>query len=185
MTEEKMIKRIKKRKEDALEFFIENYAGLMKSVIKKTLWQYPDDWEGVLNEAVFAVWENMTSYQPEKSSFKNWCASIARYRSIDFLRREKREQASASSSIIELASVRTPLQAPDSEKPEVEAILKRLSPEDEAIFREIFIEEKSYESCAAARGVSTASLYNRVSRGRKKLKKEMRGEGGNEIRKSL
>jgi RNA polymerase sigma-70 factor (ECF subfamily) len=34
-----------------------------------------------------AVWDNIDTFCPEKNSFKNWVAAIAKYKSIDYKRR--------------------------------------------------------------------------------------------------
>ena len=40
-----------------------------------------------MNDVLMAIWDNIQYYDPDKSSFQNWIAGIARYKSVDYLRR--------------------------------------------------------------------------------------------------
>ena len=78
MREEKIIKGIKKRNEKALKIFIDTYGPVMKASIYKVLTFNENIRMEVLNDSVLAVWDNIESFDPKRSSFKNWCAGIAR-----------------------------------------------------------------------------------------------------------
>ncbi len=40
-----------------------------------------------MNDCLLAIWENIHSYDPKRSSFKNWIGGIAKYKSIDYTRK--------------------------------------------------------------------------------------------------
>lgn len=165
MKEEDCIQKIKKGQEDGLTYFIDHYAGLMKSVISKTLWKYPYLQDEVLNDSILAVWENISSYDSNLSSFKNWCASVARYQSIDALRKERRHD---SLELDEKLSTSQHLE----DNIILEEILSTLPEKDAKLFRNIFIEGYSYEETAKKNRLSLSALYSRISRGRQYLRKE-------------
>ena len=71
MNEKEIIRGLKRKDERILSAFIEEYAGLMKNVISDRLKVFPNIREEVLNDSIFAVWENINSYNEKKSSFKN------------------------------------------------------------------------------------------------------------------
>ncbi len=170
MKEKELITSLKNKDEKALADLIENYSGILKSVIKRVLQSFPDLWDECLNETLMAVWQNIDSYDCNRSSFKNWCASVARYKAIDTLRREVRhnnreeirDENSYTGNEFDLVLVKE--------------IFKYLSPEDRKLFEAIFIEGYTYDEMAQKLGVSKDALYSRVKRSRRKIEKEF-GEG--------
>lgn len=170
MKEKELITSLKNKDEKALADLIENYSGILKSVIKRVLQSFPDLWDECLNETLMAVWQNIDSYDCNRSSFKNWCASVARYKAIDTLRREVRhnnreeirDENSYTGNEFDLVLLKE--------------IFKYLSPEDRKLFEAIFIEGYTYDEMAQKLGVSKDALYSRVKRSRRKIEKEF-GEG--------
>ena len=59
---------------------------------------------------------------------------------------------------------------------ETDEILKVLDEKDREIFRKLFIEGYSYDDLAKIYNLSKPALYNRVARGKKKIRKEIRDE---------
>lgn len=170
MKEKKLINSLKNKDEKALADLIENYSGILKSVIKRVLQSFPDLWDECLNETLMAVWQNIDSYDCKRSSFKNWCASVARYKAIDTLRREvrhnNREEIRDENSYT----------GNEFDRVLLKEIFKYLSPEDRKLFEAIFIEGYTYDEMAQKLGVSKDALYSRVKRSRRKIEKEF-GEG--------
>lgn len=170
MKEKKLITFLKNKDEKALAYLIENYSGILKSVIKRVLQSFPDLWDECLNETLMAVWQNIDSYDCNRSSFKNWCASVARYKAIDTLRREirhnNREEIRDENSYT----------GNEFDRVLLKEIFQYLSPEDRKLFEAIFIEGYTYDEMAQKLGVSKDALYSRVKRSRRKIEKEF-GEG--------
>lgn len=166
MDEKKLIRLISKKNEDGLVYFIKNYGGLLKSVISKTLYKYPNLVEEVLNDSLLSIWNNISYYDSNKSSFKNWCASVARYRAIDALRIEVKHES------IDLDQAEDLAYDGDFDKLLVKDILASLSNEDQRLFIDLFVEGKSYEEVSKDLSTTKNALYSRVKRARHKLKKE-------------
>ena len=162
MNENKIIKGIKKKDEKALKIFIDTYGPVMKASIYKVLTFNENLRMEVLNDSILAVWDNIESFDIKKSSFKNWCAGVARYKAIDALRKEIRHK---SVDIDEVSNHRAS-----------EEILKVLDEKDREIFKKLFIEGYSYDDLSKIYDLSKASLYNRVSRSKKILRKEIENE---------
>ncbi len=173
MNELTLINKIKHRDEEGLYEFIDRYGGIMKSVVAKILWQYPHLWDDAMNDAMLCIWENINSFDPSRSSFKNWCATVSKYRAIDILRVESRHKTESLEdlNVFDDSSIDGNL--------EVEEVLNALPPRDAEIFRSIFIEGNDYETTGEKLGMKTNTVYSRVSRGRKLLKKR-RGDILNE-----
>ncbi len=53
---------------------------------------------------------------------------------------------------------------------EVDVLLNNLKKEDKELFISYYIEDKETEDIAREKGIKKSSIYNRLSRGRKKLK---------------
>lgn len=171
MNEKKIIKGIKKKDEKALKIFIDTYGPVMKASIYKVLTFSENLRMEVLNDSILAVWDNIDSFDPARSSFKNWCAGIARYKSIDALRKEVRHNS------VDLDEVEGYLANEDEISiDQTDEILKVLDKKDQEIFRKLFIEGYSYDDLSKVYDISKAGLYNRVARGKKKIKKELQNE---------
>ncbi len=55
---------------------------------------------------------------------------------------------------------------------EVDQMLSCLKESDQLLFRQLFVEELTVDEVANRQGISRAAVYNRVSRGRKQLRKQ-------------
>ena len=171
MNEKKIIQGIKSRDEKSLRAFIDSYGPVMKASIYKVLTFNENVRMEVLNDSVLAVWDNIDSFDPARSSFKNWCAGVARYKAIDALRKEIRHKS------VDLDEVSPYLSTDDDISiDETEEILKVLDEKDREIFRKLFLEGYSYDDLAKVYDISKAGLYNRVARGKKKIKEEIQNE---------
>ncbi|MGF7186815.1 DNA-directed RNA polymerase specialized sigma24 family protein [Desulfitispora alkaliphila] len=78
-------------------YVIDNYGGLIKSIVGKHLYNLQHLHEECLDDVLLAVWDNIDSFYPEKNSFKNWVAAIAKYKSIDYKRKYLKHPISCSS----------------------------------------------------------------------------------------
>lgn len=58
---------------------------------------------------------------------------------------------------------------------EMEKILSSLPEDTREIFKQLFFEEKDLDELAESTGFSKPVLYNRISRGRKRLRKVLGG----------
>ena len=85
--EDNFISLIKKRREEGIRYVMEEYGGLLQSIVKKRLYGMPDKVEECMNDIFFGIWNNIGSFDPKRSSFKSWAAGVARFQAIDYLRR--------------------------------------------------------------------------------------------------
>ena len=81
---------IKNRNEKALCYIIEKYGGLVRSIIDKHLYLLKEEQEECFDDVFLNVWEHIDSFSERQNSFTNWIAGIARYKSIDYLRRYRK-----------------------------------------------------------------------------------------------
>lgn len=173
INEENFISQAKKKNERALDYIIEQYGWVIKTVIQKQLYHLPDYQSECMNDVLLGIWNHMDCFEPEKSSFKNWIAGIARYKAIDYKRKYLRilekeilEEAEVpSEDLVQQALLENEISE------EVQKILSCLSEEDQNIFKRLFLEEASLEDISKETGLKKDTLYNRISRGKRKIRK--------------
>jgi len=182
--DEWIIRTIKKRNEQGLEELIHKYGGLLKSIIQKQLYALPGHQDECLNDVFLAVWNNIEQYDVSKSSFKNWIAVIAKYRSINTLKKYRNELKTVGweeSLETEYVHNDKPL-SQEFWKIKLEELLAPLDEKDRSLFKDIFESQDSTDVIAEKHELSRGALYSRFSRGKSKLRRHFkkRGESNNE-----
>ena len=179
-----IIKMIQKRNEQGLEELINKYGGLLKSIIKKQLYALPGHQEECLNDVFLAVWNNIEQYDATKSSFKNWVAVIAKYRSINTLKKYMNDLKTVGwEEHLETQHVHNdkPLSG-ELWEIQLEELLAPLNEKDRSLFKDIFESKDSTDVIAEKHDLSRGALYSRFSRGKLKIRRHFkkRGESNNE-----
>ena len=173
ITENNFIARLRRRDERALSYVAEHYGGLMYTVVRKQLMNLPDMQEECVNDVLLAIWQHIDRYDESRSSFQNWIAAICRYKAIDCRRRwlsKIQEQPLEDASWIEDARSRADFLEQEIFE-ETEQMLSCLKEEDRMLFRQLFLEGVPVDEMAQQFGISRSNLYNRVSRGRKQIRR--------------
>ena len=57
---------IRKRKEEGILYVIETYGGLLKSIVRKRLFTWPDRVDECMNDIFLGIWQNIESFNPDK-----------------------------------------------------------------------------------------------------------------------
>lgn len=168
-----ILRYLNQHNDKGIELIINCYGGLLKSVIHKHLYSLQAYQGECMNDTLLAIWNNWEKFDPEKSSFKNWICAIARYRAINYLKKYALElehiEFDKISSFIK-SKEEFPLQQ-ELWAIELKDLLAPLSPRDQQIFTELFYEEQSIDEVAQKHNLSKDNLYQRVSRGRKKIRR--------------
>lgn len=83
------IKILKKHKEDALEYVVEQYLPIVKMIVVKSLQSQnnPGLMEECINDVFLAVWHNIDQFEGEPEDFRKWIAVIAKYKATDAFRK--------------------------------------------------------------------------------------------------
>ena len=177
---------LREKDERALDFVIDEYGGLIMSVIRRLLGGFPEEQEECFNDVLMKIWEHSEDYNEELCEFRGWAAAIARYQSIDRLRRIKRDnersvlqdfdEMSESLSKDEEAFRRIEETIDD----EIGSMIECLSPDDREIFRRLYVEGESAKEVGEKLDISESNVYSRASRGRKKLRLFLKDRRENE-----
>lgn len=178
--EKNYIQQLQLHNEKALMYVIDKYGGLLMAVIRKHLFSLPEKQEECFDDVLLKIWQNIADFDENKNSFKNWAAAIARYRSVDYLRQYQRELATVNieDTVIvqedrELAGM---IENEISE--EMERMLAALKPSDRELFLKLYVEEKTIEQVSEETGMKREIIYNRLSRGKHKIRRQFHAERG-------
>ncbi len=168
---------LKRQREEGICYVIETYGGLLRSIVKKRLFTWPDQVDECMNDIFLGIWRNIDSFDESKGSFAGWAAGVARLEAIDTLRRLQRQPRSLSLEEMEGEVSREEglLELAEQElSKETEEILGYLSPRDQELFRRIFLEEEEPEAVGKALGISRDNVYVRIFRGKERIRKKCR-----------
>lgn len=183
--EDNFVKEIKNKNEDALEYVMDEYGGLLKSIIKRMLCHLPQLQEECLSDTFLRIWIHIEQFDPKRSSFKNWAAGIARYRAIDYIRkyvvRTKELNWDQITVPTEDARLRQVLESEAQEA--LEELLKPLNKKDRELFMMIYGQRLSAQDAAKKMNMKTSAVYNHLTRGRCKLRKTIESAKADESKR--
>lgn len=173
MEDKLIIKYIKRKNERGLEMLVDNYGGFITAVIRRYLFQGNNHEEECMDDVLLAIWNNIDKFHPDKNSFKNWIGSVTKYKVIDynrkFVRSPKEEITEELSHFVDENFVEDNLLQRELRE-ELETLLSNLKPQDKELFISYYLEEMKVEAISEETGLKTQTIYNRLSRGRAKLK---------------
>ncbi|EEV38676.2 sigma-70 family RNA polymerase sigma factor [Enterococcus casseliflavus EC20] len=175
MQDEEIIERIKKKDYAGLEELLAVYGDSMLRTIHSVLSQPHEvsERQDVANEVFYEVWQKIAAYQPERSRLITWLLLISRSRAIDHKRKlNKRSLEEKPVDDQELAIEESPLT-----KETFLGFIENLEALDQRIFLLYYFYQESPETIAEQTDLNVSAIYNRLSRGRKRLKERMTIDG--------
>lgn len=178
--EKNYIKQLRLHNEKALAYVIDEYGGLIMSVIRKHLFYLPEKQEECFDDVLLKIWQNIESFDENKSTFRNWAAAVAKYQAIDYLRSYRKELQTVNIEDAVIVQEDHALAGMIEKEidSEVEKMLECLKPQDREFFYKLYVEEKSMKQISCETGIKQEVIYNRLSRGRKKLRRNILEERG-------
>lgn len=164
------IRRLKKQKEDALEYAVEQYYPLVKGVVLKSLklLNNPGLVEECINDVFLAVWQYVAQFEGEAEDFRKWIAVIAKYKATDAFRKAIKTKE------IQMDEILVAMQESDYANLEKEEqfldYLSSLNEVDRQIFVMKYYLSMKNEEIAEHLHLSKQAVENRLYRGKQKLK---------------
>ncbi|WP_274596489.1 sigma-70 family RNA polymerase sigma factor [Priestia megaterium] len=145
---------------------MDQYGGLITAIVRKHLGTLKGYEEECVNDVLLAVWHHIHRFDSEKNTFKNWVAAVAKYKAIDYQRKyiKTQHEALGEAEFGETSGVHN-VQGDD-----VEELLGHLNEGDRELFKAYYLQEIELKQIAKKQQTTISNLYNRLSRGRKKLK---------------
>lgn len=143
--EKNYIKQLRLHNEKALAYVIDEYGGLIMSVIRKHLFYLPEKQEECFDDVLLKIWQNIESFDENKSTFRNWAAAVAKYQAIDYLRSYRKELQTVNIEDAVIVQEDHALAGMIEKEidSEVEKMLECLKPQDRELFYKLYVEEKS------------------------------------------
>jgi len=169
---ENFIEQMINKNEKALEYVINEYGWLVKSIIKKHLYNLQNLHEECINDVLLAVWNNIKHYSKSKNSFQNWLGAITKYKCIDYKRKYLKILEQKNIDLLDIESkenIETDVLKNELSE-ELESLISNLNNKDRELFMKIYVEEKKINEISKEMNMKRSIIYNRLSRARKKLK---------------
>ena len=173
-TERNFISRLKKQKEDALEYIMNHYGGLVHGISYQILGHVSQQAvDECVNDILLLIWQRAHQFDGDTQDFKKWVGMITKYKAIDYYRalEKQKTREQYNEQIISEQSI-PDLQAAFLQKEQRNELLVAISALPE-IDRDIFIMKYFLNipsnDIAEALQLSVTAIDNRLSRGRKKL----------------
>lgn len=165
-----IIKYIKKKNEKGLELLLENYGGLIKAIVQNHLKDMSFYNDECMDDILLSVWNNINSFDG-RGSFKSWVCVISKFKAIDYKRKYFKLNSLEDVDSLDIADKSNLLDdiIYKEFKEEVHSLLNNLKETDKSIFVKYYLEDKKIEEVAVEMDMNKGKIYNRLSRGRKKL----------------
>lgn len=176
ITEQNYLKYLRRGKEEALIFVMQRYGGLVKSVVHRHIHNLSACEDDCINDVFYAVWTHISNYQEEKNPFANWIAGIARLKALDYVREHtsRLEEIYLEEPVLQNLSDDKDnfVELEQEVSKELEQMLSCLKEKDRELFYRLYVEEETMDEIADQMQTDKAVLYNRLSRGKKKLRRK-------------
>lgn len=181
INEENFIIQLRRKNEKALDYVIDNYGWIIKSIVKKHLYNLQSVQDECINDVLIGIWNNIDTFDENKSEFKNWVAGIAKFKSIDYKRKYLKGLEYENIDDLNISVSESTYEILENELSlEVEEMLNCLNEKDRDLFYKLYVEEIEVNKISEETGMKRDAIYNRVSRAKKKIRdifkfKESRG----------
>ena len=175
MTEEQLIKALRRGDPSALEELLDRYTPYVSSVIARILRGRQADVEELTADVFLAAWDNRDKLRP--GQVRGYLGAIARNRAFNLLRAQ-RESLPLEDDVLMLET-----DGPEKEldKKETARVVDRALSRLERPQRELFVRHYYYgqtvREAALAMGLNLSTAKTWLRRGRETLKTELRKEG--------
>ena len=172
IVEENFICEIKKGNEKALDYVIDNYGWIIKSIVQKHLYSLQSSQDECINDILLGIWTNIDKFDVERSEFKNWLAGIAKYKSIDYKRKYLKHLEYDNIDDLNISvedSIHDEITANELNE-ETQELLNCLKKQDRDLFLKLYVEELEIDNITKETGMKRDVIYNRISRGKNKIK---------------
>lgn len=156
----------------AYALFLRELAALLRSFLRKRLSSMPDDVEDLVQEVLIAVHNQRHTYDSAQP-VTAWAHAIAKYKLIDFFRRNSRRGEHVDIDDVEDFLATSDHDAHDAKR-DVTALLAELPPKQRAAIEWVKIEGLSIAEASKRTGQSESLVKVNIHRGLKALAARMR-----------
>jgi RNA polymerase sigma-70 factor, ECF subfamily len=172
ITEDNFINQLKMKNEKALNYVLDQYGWIIKSTVKKHLYNLQTSQDECINDILMALWYNIDSFDETRGHFKNWLAGVAKFKCLDYKRKYLKDFFYENIDDLDISvedTVNDEIIKNDLDE-ELEDMLGCLKDDDKDLFIKLYVEEKDINNISNQTGLKREVIYNRVSRGKRKIR---------------
>ena len=178
ITSDNFIKHFKRGKENALEYVVDTYIGIVKAVVYNNfkINKDPQFIEECISDTFLGAFENARQFKGDAEDFRKWLCTIAKYKAID--RQRKLSRVPKTTEINEQDHVVKSAEEEYLTKEsslELLKVMSQLEQIDRDIFTMKYFLNMPHQEIAKQLGLSKAAVDNRIYRGKKKLQEYRTG----------
>jgi RNA polymerase sigma-70 factor (ECF subfamily) len=166
-----LMRRVAARDQQALRMLYEAYGQSVYSLAYRIL-RNSTLAEEVTQDTFLKVWQQTSSWDPEKGKLKSWLLKIAQFSAIDRLRKERRQPSLHPESIEETyeALLTSQTGLPWQEGSTLQLVVAQLPPEQAALIELAFFQGLSHSEIASATHLPLGTVKTRLRTGLHRLR---------------
>lgn len=176
MDEKRALHLLRKKDQTGLQWMIDHFTPYVAAVIGRIAGAYASssDVEELVSDVFVALWQQTGRVQPGK--LRQWLASVARHKALDFLRRKKIEFPLEEDTLPWEFDLDTKIQQEELYGAVRQAVCSLGEPDKEIFLRHYYYLQPVKE-IAEKTGIKESTVKSRLRRGRQALKQKLI-EGG-------
>lgn len=175
MDDKEIIEGILKKDTAALKQLINKYGSLIYNVAASILNQSHEkqDIDECVDDILLCLWNYVDSFSMERGNFKVWLIAVAKHKALNYKKKLRKaldnvdidDQQIHSDDDLESEYINK------DKKKQILSLLNNLNKTDKEVFVRKYLKDEGAEEIATKMKLTPMAVYNRLSRGRKKLKK--------------
>lgn len=170
MEDREIKKALGERNEEKIKIIISQYGPLVNYIVHGYLKDLPQWEEDCSSEVFIDAWRHIDSFHPEMGSFKNWLGAIAKFKSIDYLRKYGRERSDVPEDALPEIGTR------DHYPVEAKCLIEALPEPYREVFTRRYFKDQEPAEIADSMNFSRKKVYNLLSHGKRRLRNYLEGE---------
>lgn len=183
ISEDNVVEELLNKNPIALEYIMDKYTKNIYSLASNILRNYNSvaDIEECISDVFVEAWENISKYDKSKGTFKTWILILAKYKALDYRRKNIKEAEKESlqeEKILYDSSTEKNVIANENLKEILETV-NNLGEIDRKVFYKRYFFYESIESIGKQMGLTQDAVYKRLYRSRKKVRELIEGWGYN------
>ena len=174
--EEQMIQDVLNGKTDSFRWIIDRYQRPVFQMVSNLVFDRHAA-EDITQEVFMAVYQKLSMFDPIRCRFSTWLFTIARNKSINYLRKKR---PTVSMETQEITSSVNPDDPADKEEfyQQMDDALNQLPPRQKRAFMLAEFENLPYDQIAQIECVSIGTVRSRIHRAKKKLQNTLKQISG-------
>lgn len=151
------------KNKDSFITLFNHFAPRIKSFLMKG-GLTPETADELAQETMLTIWNKATSYNPATAAPSTWIFTIARNKRIDHLRKTNRYHIQSDENLVLEDESPTPPEnlSRSEETAKIAAAIKKLPPDQLALIKQSFFEDKSHAQIAEETGIPLGTVKSRI-----------------------